>query len=112
MQVFFKIVLLLFSCGILLYPAKTMVTESAEPMECCAHQDNCHNNPFEKKEKKSSQDCCNISATVFQLYKNQTATCVIPILFEIITKKDSFFYPSGKLSNSFLNGIWQPPKFI
>ncbi|WP_417427987.1 hypothetical protein [Halpernia sp.] len=113
MKYLFKIFILIFSVGVLLYPAQNSFAQNSAPDKCCTTQDVCHKNLPEKKHNKSgSHDCCNISISAFQFVKQSETIPTEVSLKNNFKNKVSFYFSNSLLPNALLSGIWQPPKFI
>lgn len=113
MKYLFKIFILIFSTGILLFPAQNLFAQNSASQNCCIEQGVCHNNLPEKKHNKSgSHDCCNISISAFQFVKQDETHNAEISSKNNFKRKVSFYYSNSLFPNALLNGIWQPPKFI
>ena len=113
MKYLFKILMVFFSLGILLYPAQNNIANNSKVMSCCTTQGACHKNmPGESHKKSGSHDCCNISVSVFQFVKLNEIFSPEIVQKNNFKNKVSFFYSNSTLPNTFLEGIFQPPKFI
>ncbi len=113
MKYLFKILMLFFSLGILLYPAQNNIYQNLAPQNCCKNQGVCHKNlPEKNHENPSSQDCCNISMSAFQFIKLDERVSTLNVQKHNFKPKVSFYYSNSLALNTLLDGVWQPPKFI
>jgi hypothetical protein len=113
MKYLFKFLMLLFSLGILLYPAQNNISQNSKVMPCCSMYGVCHKNLPEKNHKNSgSKDCCNITVSIIQFIKQNETVSTEIVQKNNFKNKVSFFYSNSLIPNTLLEGFWQPPKFI
>ncbi|SEF93643.1 hypothetical protein SAMN05421847_1080 [Halpernia humi] len=103
----------IFSVGILILPTQNLMAQNMPQAKCCTSQSVCHNNMPAKNHKNStSHDCCSVSICVFQFINSAESISTECYHFNNFKKKLSFFYSHQLLPNTYLEGVFQPPKFI
>lgn len=111
MKYLFKVLLVFFSVGILLYPAGNYNAQNASIDMCCSSNKDCHDTTSDNNHQNSkSQDCCQVPVSVVQYITTENRIPVNNIQNKNFKLSSTFFYSNTVALNTLLENVFQPPK--